>query len=155
MAKKYVFDLTEAEQTALQAIVSQRKGSAQRLVRAQCLLALARNGRGWTDVQTAQTYGVSTRSLERLRQRVCEAGVEGALRGQPRQQWPASKFTGEVEAHLVATACSTPPDGTARWTLTLLAERLVEARVIEAISPASVGRLLKKTRSSPGNGVCG
>lgn len=86
---------------------------------------MATNGPGWTDTQTSQAYVASTRTLERLRQRACEAGVEAALHGQPRQHWPASKYTGELEAHLAAAACSTPLAGHAHWILCLLAQHLV------------------------------
>lgn len=155
MAKYYVLTLTDDEHASLTALVQQRRVASKRLVRAQCLLAMATNGLGWMDQQAAQAYAVSTRTLERLRQRACEAGVEAALLGQPRQQWPESKYTGEVEAHLVATACSTPPAGQAHWTLRLLAERLVELQMLPQASAAMVGRVLKKTSSSPGNGKCG
>jgi len=155
MAKYYILTLTEEEQVALTALVQQRRVASQRLVGAQCLLAVATNGLGWTDAQAAQAYTVSTRTLERLRQRACEAGVEAALLGEPRQQWPASKYTGEVEAHLVATACSAPPAGPAHWTLRLLADRLVELQVLPQASAAMVGQVLKKTSSGPGSGRCG
>lgn len=155
MAKYYVLTLTADEHASLTELVQQRRVASQRLVRAQCLLAMATNGRRWTDGQTSQAYAVSTRTLERLRQRACEAGVEAALHGQPRQQWPASKYSGEVEAHLVATTCSAPPAGQAHWTLRLLAERLVELQVLPQASAAMVGRVLKKTSYSPGNGRCG
>ena len=149
MAKYCVLTLTDDEHTSLTALVHQRRVASQRLVRAQCLLAVATNGLGWTDQQTAQAHAVSTRTLERLRQRACEAGVEAALLGQPRQQWPASKYTGAVEAHLVATACSAPPAGHAHWTLHLLAERVVDPRVLPRASAAMVGRVLKKNELQP------
>lgn len=155
MAKYYVLTLTDEEQISLTALVQQRRVASKRLVRAQCLLAMATNGLGWTDTQTAQAYAVSTRTLERLRQRACEAGVEAALLGQPRQQWPASKYTGQVEAHLVATACSAPPAGHAHWTLQLLAERVVALELLPQASAVMVGRVLKKTSFSLGNGKCG
>lgn len=155
MAKYYVLTLTADEQSSLTALVQQRRAASVQLVRAQCLLAVATNGSGWTDLQTSQAYGVSTRTLERLRERACEAGVEAALRGQPRQQWPASKYTGEVEAHLAAAACSAPPAGQAHWTLQLLADRLVALQLLPQASAAMVGRVLKKTSYSPGNGRCG
>jgi len=139
----------------LQAVMIQRRAKSTVVVRAQCLLAVAENGLGWRDTQAVAAYGVSLRTLERLRQRACEVGIEAALHGQPRQHWPASKYTGEVEAHLVATACSAPPDGHPRWTLHLLAQRLVALDVVPAASAAGVGRVLKKTSSSRGNGRCG
>jgi len=117
MAKYYVLTLTADEQTSLTEVVQQRRVASTRLVRAQCLLAMATNGLNWTDAQTAQAYSVSIRPLERLRQRACEAGLDAALLDQPRQQWPASTYTGEVEAHLAAAACSTPPAGHAHGTL--------------------------------------
>ncbi len=155
MAKYYVLTLTADEHTDLTSLVAQRRAASTRLVRAQCLLAMATNGLAWTDAQTSQAYGVSTRTLERLRQRACQAGVEAALHGQPRQHWPASKYTGQVEAHLAAAACSTPPVGHAHWTLRLLADRLVELLLLPQASPAMVGRVLKKTNYSPGSGRCG
>lgn len=155
MAKYYVVTLTADEQATLTELVQQRRVASARLVRAQCLLAVATNGLGWNDAQTSQAYGVSTRTLERLRQRACEAGVEAALYGQPRQHWPASKYTGEVEAHLAAAACSTPPAGHTHWTLHLLAGRLVALQVLPQASAAMVGRVLKKTNYNPGSGRCG
>jgi hypothetical protein len=155
MAKYYILTLTADEYACLRAQVQQRRVASTQFVRAQCLLAVATNGLGWTDAQTAQAYGVSTRTLERLRQRACEAGVDAALHGQPRQHWPASKYTGEVEAHLAAAACSAPPAGHARWTLHLLADHLVALQLLPQTSAAMVGRVLKKTSSSPGNGRCG
>ena len=147
--------LTADEQARLTEWVQQRRVASTRLVRAQCLLAVATNGLGWTDAQTSPAYGVSTRTLERLRQRACAAGVEAALHGQPRQQWPASKYTGQVEAHLAAAACSVPPVGHTPWTLQLLADHLVELAVLPQASAAMVGRVLKKTSYSPGSGRCG
>lgn len=105
---------------------------------------MATNGLSWTDAQTAQAYRVSTRTLERLRQQACEEGVEAALLGQPRQHWLASKYTGEVEAHLAVAACSAPPAGHAQWTLQLLTAHLVTLQVLPEASPAMVGRGLKK-----------
>jgi hypothetical protein len=165
MPKQYKLTLSADEAALLQAVMIQRRAKSTVVVRAQCLLAVAENGLGWRDTQAVAAYGVSLRTLERLRQRACEVGIEAALHGQPRQHWPASKYTGEVEAHLVATACSAPPDGHPRWTLHLLAQRLLAQRllaqrllaldVVPAASAAGVGRVLKKTSSSRGNGRCG
>lgn len=155
MPKQYKLTLSAEEASLLHEVVAQRRAKSVAVVRAQCLLAVADNGLGWRDTQAVAAYGVSVRTLERLRQRACEAGIEAALHGQPRQLWPASKYTGEVEAHLVATACSAPPDGHAHWTLQLLAQRLVALDVLPQASAAGVGRVLKKTNSSRGNGRCG
>ena len=155
MSKQYKLTLSADESALLQEVVARRQAKSAVVVRAQCLLAVAENGLGWRDMQAVEAYGVSVRTLERLRQRACEAGIEAALHGQPRQHWPASKYTGEVEAHLVATACSAPPDGHPHWTLQLLAQRLVALDVLPQASAAGVGRVLKKTNSSRGNGRCG
>jgi len=155
MAKYYILTLTADEQTCLTDLVQQRRVASARLGRAQCLLAVATTGLGWSDAQTSQAYSVSTRTVERLRQRACEAGVDAALLGQPRQQWPASNYTGEVEAHLAAAACSPPPEGHAHWTLRLLAAQLVTLQVLPEASAAMGGRVLKKMRSSPGSGRWG
>ena len=155
MPKQYKLTLSADEESSLRELVAQRRATSPVVVRAQCLLAVAENGLGWRDAQTSQAYGVSIRTLERLRQRACEVGMEAALHGQPRQHWPASKYTGEVEAHLVATACSAPPDGCSHWTLQLLAQRLVDLQVVEQASAAGVGRVLKKTSLSRGSGRCG
>jgi transposase len=155
MAKQYKLTLSAEEALLLEAVVARRRAKSTVVVRAQCLLAVADNGLGWRDTQAVAAYGVSVRTLERLRQRACEAGIEAALHGQPRQQWPPSKYTGEVEAHLVAAACSTPPDGHGHWTLQLLAQRLVALAVLPVASAAGVGRVLKKTSLSRGSGRCG
>ena len=161
MGKYYVLTLTDEEHLSLTALVPPRRVASQRLVRAHCLLAMATTGLGWTDQQPAQAYAVSTRTLARLRQRACQAGVVGALLcwgavlGQPRQQGPASKYTGQVQAHLAAAACSRPPEGHAHWTLRLLAAHLVTLQVLPEASPAMVGRVLKKMRYRPGSGKCG
>jgi len=155
MPKQYKLTLSAEEASLLHEVVARRQAKSLVVVRAQCLLAVAENGLGWCDTQAVEAYGVSVRTLERLRQRACEAGIEAALRGQPRQHWPASKYTGEVEAQLVAAVCSAPPEGHPRWTLQLLAQRLVALDVVAAASAAGVGRVLKKTNSSRGNGRCG
>lgn len=155
MPKHDKLTLSGDEETSLRELVARRRSSSTVTVRAQCLLAVAANGLSWTDAQARQAYGVSIRTLERLRQRACEAGIAAALYGQPRQHWPQSKYTGEVEAHLVATACSAPPDGHAHWTLHLLAQRLVALQVVDQASAAGVGRVLKKTNLRRGNGRWG
>jgi transposase len=155
MPKQYKLTLSADEVSLLQQVVAQRRAASPVVVRAQCLLAVAENGLGWRDTQAVEAYGVSVRTLERLRQRACEAGVDAALHGQPRRHWPASKYTGEVEAHLVAAACSAPPDGHPHWTLQRLAQRLVALDVLPAASAAGVGRVLKKTSASRGSGRWG
>ena len=146
MAKRYMVELTEEERTQLQAIGKKGKVVARRLRRAQLLL-LAADGYTDTDIAAALHVGVST--VERIRKRVVEGGVEWALTERPRPGG-SPKLQGKDEAFLIATACRTPPSGRTHWTVQLLADRLVEVGVVETISDETMRRTLKKTRLSPG-----
>ena len=108
------------------------------------------------DSEIAQAVGLTTVSIERLRKRCCEVGPIGGLESKPRDTPPRKvKITGEVEARITQLACSDPPEGKARWTLKLLAQRLVEIEVIDSISHNSVGLVLKKANLSPGGRSAG
>ena len=146
MAKRYVVELTEEERAQLQAVGKKGKVVARRLRRAQLLL-LAAEGYTETEIAAALHVGVST--VERIRQRFVEGGIEWASTERPRPGG-APKLQGKDEAFLIATACSTPPRGRAHWTLQLLADRLVAVGVVEASSDETIRRTLKKTRSSRG-----
>lgn len=111
------------------------------------ILLLSDEGR--TDQQIADATGASRSTVERHRTRFAREGLEAALRDKPRSGAPA-KLDGKQEAMIVALACSDAPEGQARWTAKLLANRAVELEVVESISETSVRRLLKKTRSSRG-----
>ena len=109
-----------------------------------------------TDAEIHRATGIAPRTLERLRQRGCETGPLGALERKARETPPREiRITGEVEAHITQHACSEPPPGHGRWTLRLLAYRLVEIGVIESISHPSVGTVLKKAASSHGGRIAG
>ena len=95
-------------------------------------------------------FDVSRRCVERLRQRLVEEGLDAALTRKPRQDRGPRKIDGVAEAYLIATACSKPPEGRTRWTLKLLADRLVQLEVVESISRETVRRTLKKTKSNRG-----
>lgn len=146
MAAWYRLYLTEAEKDHLTCTIAKRKASAKQLVRSQILMAIAENGLQKTDKEVAGLYGMSTRSIERLRQVCCESGLEAALQGKKREVFKEKKLTGEVEAKLAMLACSEPPAGYAHWTLQLLADKLVELNYIDCISHTSVGTLLKKMK---------
>jgi len=146
MAKRYVVELTEEERDQLQVVGKKGKVVARRLRRAQLLL-LAADGYTETEIAAALHVGVST--VERIRKRFVEGGIEWALTERPRPGG-TPKLQGKDEAFLIATACSTPPSGRTRWTLQLLADRLVEVGVVEMISDETIRRTLKKTRPSPG-----
>ena len=106
-------------------------------------------GPAWTDVRICEAFGVSRATVERVRRRYVEAGLDAALvRKRPPPRPP--KLDGRAEAHLIATACGTPPDGHKRWTLRLLAGRLVELEEVDTVSHETVRKILKKTRSSRG-----
>jgi len=148
MAKKYLVTLTPDERDRLTALVSAGKRSALAITRARILLKAdqADGGPAWDDARIAEALDCGLRTVERVRQRFVERGLEPAL-GRKRQDKPSRerKFDGAAEARLIALACSAPPEGRARWTLRLLADRLVELEVFEAVGRETVRRALKKT----------
>ncbi len=104
----------------------------------------------WTDAQIAQQYEVSTRTIERLRERYVLEGLDVALNGKPRLNLHKKIFDGEVEANLIALRCSEPELGRSDWTLRLLADKMVELNYVESISHETVRQILKKTKLSLG-----
>ena len=149
--KKYHVTLTESERDQLKAIIAKRKADSQAVKRAYVLLAADENQPGWLkDDQIQKTYQVSIRSIERLRERFVENGLEMALNGKKREKYKEKVFDGAVEAHVVALRCSQPPAGHAHWTVRLLAQKVVELEYVETIGRETVRKMLKKTRSSLG-----
>ena len=149
--KKYLVTLTAEERQHLGKLLSAGKRSARTLTRARILLKAdqAEGGPAWEDARIAEALGCGHRTVERVRQRFVEQGLEAALNHKPQDQ-PSRQRTldGAAEARLIALACSEPPKGRARWTLKLLADQLVELEVVESISDETVRRTLKKTTSS-------
>jgi transposase len=141
--KKYLVTLTDDERRQLEQLLGKGKAAARTRRHAHLLLKADRTC-GWTDTQIAAAFDVSVRTVERLRQRFVEEGFAAALNPKPVPRLPR-KVDGDVEAHLVALACSDPPEGRQRWTLRLLAGRLVELGHVESISHEGVRRALKKT----------
>jgi len=153
VAKKYVLKLTAEERTELEQLLKKGKAAGWKLQRAQALLQCDQGlqGPAWTDELAAAAYGCSTRSLESWRQQAVESGPLSLLVRKPRLTPAVTPvLDGEQQARLTALACSQPPAGHARWTLRLLAERLVELEVVEAICHETVRRALKKVTSSRG-----
>jgi len=152
MAKKYLVTLTPDERDFLSALTSAGKRSALTLTRARILLKAdqAKGGPAWEDAKIAEALDCGLRTVERVRQRFVERGLGPALGRKP-QDRPSRerKFDGAAEARLIALACSAPPEGRARWTLKLLADKLVELEVFESVSDETVRRVLKKTNLSP------
>jgi transposase len=145
--KKYVIKLTPEERSALTVLTSRGKANVRRVKRALVLLAA---NDGERDEEIAGTVRVGVRSVERIRQRFVEEGLEAALSERPRPG-KARLLSNRQEALLIAITCSTPPPGRAQWTMQLLADRLVELKEVERISDETVRRTLKKGSSSPGN----
>jgi transposase len=149
MHKKYLVTLTSEERQRLTALLSAGKASALTLTRARILLKAdqADGSPAWDDARIAEALDVGHRTVERVRQRFVERGLDAALARKP-QDRPSvpRKLDGRAEAHLIALACSAPPDGRPAWTLKLLAGRLVELQVVESVSYETVRHVLKKTR---------
>ena len=147
MKKKYVVTLTEEERRMLQQMLSRGKTAARKLMHARILLKVdtAAGGPGWNDEAIAETLEVGRATVERVRKTFVEEGLDAALdRRKPRRQY-RRKLDGDGEVHLVALACQKPPEGYSRWTLKLLADRMVQLEYVDQISYQTVRRTLKKT----------
>ena len=150
MAKRYRVTLTPEEREQLRLIISRGKGDARKLAHARILLQAdeAEGGPRRTDEQIASALDTATRTVERVRERFVEQGLDAALLPRPSRRVYARKLDGRQEAKLIALACSKPPAGKARWTLRLLADEMVELDVVDSLSHESVRQTLKKTSSS-------
>ena len=142
--------LTEKERSELLQRIKSGKHPSRVLGRARILLLLDRSqGEKRTLASVAEAMLVSPATVSNIKRRYLNDGLDASLYERPRPG-AAPKITGEVEAHLIALACSDPPSGRARWTLRLLADKLVELELVETISHVAVGEALKKTKSSLG-----
>src|SRR5262249_50303100 len=146
--KKYIVTLTAEERRGLHDLIAAGKAAAQKLAHARLLLKAdaADGGPAWPDHRIAEALEVSTATVERVRQRFVEQGLEAALVRKP-QDRPSRlpKLDGRAEARLIALACSAPPEGRREWATQLLADKLVELEVVDSISDETVRRALKKT----------
>jgi len=144
--KKYLVRLTDEERAALKGLVSKGKAAAHKIKHAHILLQVDAAGPAWTDEQTAKAWRCHTNTVRNVRRRLVEQGIEAALERKPREKPPRPRvLDGQAEAHLIALACGEAPEGHARWTLMLLADKLVELKVVESVSYRTVQRVLKKT----------
>jgi hypothetical protein len=151
--KKYKVTLTADERQELRDLIATGKAAAQKLAHARVLLKAdaAPGGPAWTDDRIADAVEVSTDTVSRVRQRFVEDGLDAALDRRKASRPPVPpKFDGRAEARLIALACSPPPNGRTRWTMQMLADRLVALEVVDAVSDETVRRTLQKTRSSRG-----
>jgi len=149
--KKYIVELTSEERKQLQQLVKKGNVPGYKIRHAQMLLKADQGNKGpsWPDVQVAEVFAAHVTTIERLRKRFVEQGLEAALERNKRNNY-ARKLDGDAEAHLIAIACSDPPAGRSEWSLRLLADRLVELSVVDSISYMTVSRTLKKTNLSRG-----
>jgi transposase len=152
MKKKYPVILSDTEREGLKSLIAAGTAPARKLTHARILLKADQSpeGPGWVDEKVADAVETSQPTVSRVRKRYFEEGLEVALNRRPPNRHYERKLDGEQEARLIALACSEPPRGQARWSLRLLADKLVELEVVEEeVSYQTVRRTLKKTTSSP------
>jgi len=145
MNKKYIVRLTTKEKKELESLVKKGKTQAYRIKHANILLAVDADGPNWPDHQVAKAYKCHQNTVVNVRQRFVLQGFEAAL-DRKKQQSPSREriIDGEKEAKLISIACSTPPKGRAKWTMQMLADKLVALEVVDSISGQTVWRALKK-----------
>lgn len=151
--KKYVVTLTEEQRDLLGRMIASGQAPARKLTHARILLKADQGsyGPGLVDDEIAEAVESSQPTISRIRKQFVEEGLEAALnRRAPRREYRC-KLDGEIEAKLIALSCSAPPKGQAKWSLRLLASKLVELEVVESVSYQTVRRTLRKARSSPGS----
>ena len=147
MARKFTVTLTEEERSGLHRLVTSGRTAARTLTRARILL---KSGGGDDDQTIARALDVGLSTFYRVRQRCVEEGVEAAITAHRPNRHYQRKLDGSQEAHLIALACGEPPPGRARWTLRLLANRMVQLGYVDSVSHETVRGTLEKTNSSRG-----
>ncbi len=146
MQKKYIVRLSDKERAECEQVIKKLKGSSTKVRRAQILLKVDIEGPEWTDKKTSEAFNCRVRTIELLRQRLVTDGFETALNGKKRENPPTPpKLDGEGEAKLIAMRLGKPPVGYGKWTLQLLADRLVTLEIVDSISRETVRKTLKKT----------
>jgi len=157
--KKYVVRLSGEERKRLETLLQKGKCAAKLQLKARILLKadVSEQGDGWSDSAIVEAFDTNPSMVYRVRRQLVEEGFEAVLSRKQRAVPAIPRiFNGEQEAKLIRLACSKAPAGQARWTLSLLAGKVVELKIVEEASPGTVGRTLKKTRSSltfGGNGL--
>lgn len=149
---KYAVKLSKEERNYLLGIISKGKSAAQKITRAQILLKSDESGgsKNYTDAEIANMLEVTERYIVKVRKNFVEDGLEASLNRKPLSRTKPRRLGGEEEAHLIALTCSKPPEGRSRWTLKLLADKIVELEIVDEVSPTTVGRTLKKMNLSLG-----
>ncbi len=148
--KKYVVELTTEERSLLKDIINAPRMAAHKRHHAQMLLKLDQgpHGPAWTDAKVAEAFNCTLRSAERLRWRLVERGFDAALEHGNRGSYRARALDGVAEAHTIALACGDAPQGRNRWTVRLLADKLIELQLVDSCTKSSVHRTLKKMNLS-------
>lgn len=145
MQKKYIVRLSKEERNTLQEVIKKLKGGSEKVKRAQVLLKADADGPNWTDSRIAEAFGCRRQTVETIRQRFVECGFQETLERKQRPNPPTEKLLdGEQEAKVIATRLGSPPKGYANWTLRLLARKVVELDIVDAVSYETVRRTLKK-----------
>jgi transposase len=156
--KKYTVTLTKDERDVLGVLASKGKHKSQKILNALILLGCDESKhqvKRSTNEEIARVLNISMKKIDRVKRRFVEEGFDVALNGKKGSRVYTKKADGDFEAHLVALSCSEPPEGFTRWSLRLLADKVVELNYIDSISHEAVRRVLKKMKSSPGNGMNG
>lgn len=153
MSKKYIVSLTPFERQTLEQLTKTGKAAAYKINHARILLKADTHQEqgGWIDEAISKAVDISIPTIERVRRLFVEQGMEAALTRQPPRNTKPRILDGEQEAYLIALTCSQPPQGQARWTLRLLADRMVELGYVESVSHETVRQVLKKINSNLGS----
>lgn len=156
MIKKYIVRLSDAERRVCEEVVKKLKGTSQKVRRAQMLLKADADGPAWTDEKISEAYGCRVQTVENLRKRFVMESFESALEGKQRATPPTPPLLdGRAEAKVIALRLGKPPAGYGRWTLRLLAEKVVELEIVESISHETIRQTLKKQNDEAQNRVLG
>ena len=155
---RYRITLTEEERKGLKSITAKGKHRSQKVINALILLNCDEGDfqtKTSTNEQVTGVLKISMKKIDRVKKRFVEEGLDVALNGHKGERVYEKKADGDLEAHLVALSCSDPPEGFARWSLRMLADRVVELNYIDSISYETVRRVLKKTKLNPGKNKAG
>lgn len=144
MLKKYIVTLSDEERERLHKMITTGKAAARKLLYARILLKADKNGQNWGDQKIADALEIGRCTVERIRKRFVEEGLEAALNRRKTSRTYSRILDGDGEAHLVALVCSPAPDGKKGWTLRLLAEKMVALEYVDHICPETVRQALKK-----------
>ena len=151
--KKYIVRLSPEERANLKKLLTSGRGPGRMFTRVRILLKAdqSKGGPAWQDVRISEAFDVTVQTIEKVRKQLVEEGFDAVLSRRPyKQKVSRKKIDGDVEAHLIALCCSDPPEGRVRWTLRLLADKVVEFGYVDSISHEAIRQTLKKTNLSLG-----